>query len=160
MSALKIEGRMKSAYYVGVATRAYKWALDAYYSSPSDYKADPAWLEELRKTSNREFTTGFYLGEMQAGLTPAGGAHRKGAYSFVGIATEVESNKARIEVRGRIQKDDILECVQPNGGDFQLRTDSMLDEKGNRVQVAQPNGIVYLPEINIQPFSLIRKIIP
>ena len=157
---LKIEGRMKSAYYVGVATRTYRRALDSYYSSPADYKPYPAWLEELQKTSNRDFTTGFYLGEMQAGLTPAGGARRKGAYSFVGIVAEVEGNKAMVEVRGRIEKGDTLECVQPNGQDFRHRVESMFDDCAKPVEVAQPNSVVYLPDLNIEPFSLLRKLTP
>jgi putative protease len=155
--ALKIEGRMKTAYYVGITTRAYRQALDAYYSDAAHYEADPAWLVDLRKTSNRDFTTGFYLGEMQAGLTPAGGAHRRSTHSFVGIVTEVEADRAVVEVRGRMTKGDVIECVQPNGTDFRHLIDSIFDETGNALEVAQPNRVVLLPGLNPQPFSLLRK---
>ncbi len=155
---LKIEGRMKSTYYVGIATRAYKRALDAYYSSPADYEPDPAWLDELRKTSNRDFTTGFYLGEMQAGLTPAGGAERRSTHSFVGIVTDNEADRAKVEVRGRIQRGDVLECVQPNGNDRRYEIASMLDEGGNAAETAQPNDTIFLPGLDAPPFSLLRRL--
>jgi len=155
--ALKIEGRMKSAYYVGVTTRAYRRALDAYHSGPEGYRTDPAWLAELRKTSNRDFTTGFYLGEMQAGLTPAGGADRRSTHSFVGLVTGSETDGARIEVRGRIQKGDTLECVQPDGNDFEHVVESIIDEEGNPLDIAQPNQTVSLPGLNALPYTLLRK---
>jgi putative protease len=157
VSAFKIEGRMKSAYYLGVTTRAYRRAIDSYNASPGDFTVDPAWLDELRMTSNRDFTTGFYFGEMQAGLTPAGGARRKGGHSFVGIASECDARGARVEARGRFTIGDILECIQPNGDDFAFAVSSMLDTSGAAVEIAQPNSVVILPGLKAQAFSLLQK---
>jgi putative protease len=156
---LKIEGRMKSAYYVGIATRAYRRALDAFSSSPATFSAEPAWLDELRKTSNRDFTTGFYLGEMQAGLTPAGGARRKSTHSFVGIVVDAEKDKSKVEVRGRLEKGTSVECVQPSGRDFEHAIKSMTDETGAELEIAQPNQIIYLPELHAETLSLLRAVI-
>lgn len=61
VGALKVEGRMKSVYYVAVVTRSYRKALDEAMRNLSGYKCDPAWLEELGKVSNRGYTTGFYF---------------------------------------------------------------------------------------------------
>jgi putative protease len=155
--ALKIEGRMKSAYYVGIATRAYRQALDAYRADPTGCKPDTTWLDELQKTGNRDFTTGFYLGEMQDGLTPAGGATHRSTHSFVGLAIENKGDGTRIEVRGRIHKGDKLECVQPDGNDFAHTVESIVDEKGNSIDVAQPNQLAVLPGLDALPYSLLRK---
>ncbi len=59
VSSLKIEGRMKSAYYAAVVTNAYRHALDelAAGKTPS-----PIWREELDKVSHRPYSTGFYFG--------------------------------------------------------------------------------------------------
>ena len=59
--SLKIEGRMKTAYYVATVVRAYRMALDAYYEDPENWTYNPMWMEELKKGSHRHFTTGFYL---------------------------------------------------------------------------------------------------
>lgn len=157
VKAFKIEGRMKSAYYLGVTTRAYRQALDRYAASPDSYKADPSWIEELRKTSNREFTTGFYLGEMKEGLTPAGGADRITTHAFVGLVVESGAGKAQIEVRGRIRQGDELECTQPNGDDFVYKVSSILDENGAEIEAAHANAVITLPGLTAQPFSFLRR---
>ena len=49
VDSLKIEGRMKTAYYVATTVRAYRMAIDAYYEDPENWKFNPVWLEELKK---------------------------------------------------------------------------------------------------------------
>lgn len=61
IQSLKIEGRMKSAYYTAVVTNAYRMALDAYAADPAGYRFDPAWLRELESVSHREYDTGFWF---------------------------------------------------------------------------------------------------
>jgi len=62
VSSLKIEGRMKTAYYVATAVRAYREAIDDYFKCPSLYESKKDYyLQELKKSSNRDFFTGFYL---------------------------------------------------------------------------------------------------
>ena len=59
--SLKIEGRMKSVFYVATIVHAYRKAIDAYFADPENYKFNPEWMQELKKVSHREFTTGFYF---------------------------------------------------------------------------------------------------
>ena len=54
ITSLKIEGRMKTAYYVATTVRAYRMAIDAYYEDPENWKFNPMWLEELKKGSHRD----------------------------------------------------------------------------------------------------------
>ena len=61
IDSFKIEGRMKSAYYTAVVTNAYRMAMDAYATSPEDYKFNPAYLAELESVSHREYCTGYYF---------------------------------------------------------------------------------------------------
>ena len=60
--SFKIEGRMKSAYYVGCVVGAYRKAIDAYYADPAHYVLDDALVQELYDSATRRFTTGFYFG--------------------------------------------------------------------------------------------------
>ena len=59
VDSLKIEGRMKTLYYVAAVTRVYRAALDRYLADPHTYMVDPAWVEELDKVSHRPYDTGF-----------------------------------------------------------------------------------------------------
>ncbi len=71
IASLKIEGRMKTEYYVATVVGAYRRALDALAESEDAYRALLPELEgELRKASHRDFNTGFYFGAPQ----PAAGA--------------------------------------------------------------------------------------
>lgn len=58
VTSLKVEGRMKTNYYVATVINAYRRAIDEYYKNS---KPSFNYLEEVRKTSNRDFTTGFYF---------------------------------------------------------------------------------------------------
>ena len=61
LSSLKIEGRMKSVYYIASVVSSYRKELDKYLNNPSEYRLDPKNMEELRKVSHRPYTTGFIL---------------------------------------------------------------------------------------------------
>jgi len=61
VDALKIEGRMKGIHYVAGVTRVYRSALDAYRQDPEGFRFRPEWLEELKRLSHRDYTTGFAL---------------------------------------------------------------------------------------------------
>ncbi len=49
ITSLKIEGRMKTAYYVATVVRAYRMAIDEFYRDPENWKFNPMWMEELKK---------------------------------------------------------------------------------------------------------------
>ncbi|MCR4952552.1 MAG: U32 family peptidase [Treponema sp.] len=71
VDSLKIEGRMKSVYYVAMVTRAYRKALDALEGKITQEEAAP-FVEELENVSHRESTTGFYYNKADADKTTTG----------------------------------------------------------------------------------------
>ncbi len=73
LDSIKIEGRMKSIYYVALVTRAYRKALDALDGKISGAEAEP-FIRELDNVSHRESGTGFYYGRADADVTVSGAA--------------------------------------------------------------------------------------
>lgn len=71
VDSLKIEGRMKSAYYVATVVRAYRQALDLYAQNPENYQLPPELLEELDKVSHRPYWAGFSHPPMLEFTAPA-----------------------------------------------------------------------------------------
>lgn len=71
VDSLKIEGRMKSVYYVALITRAYRKALDALEGKITQDEASP-FIDELYKASHRPFTTAFYFNKSDADVTVSG----------------------------------------------------------------------------------------
>lgn len=49
VSSLKIEGRMKSVYYVAAVVAAYRKAIDSYYELGAAFSVRPEWREELER---------------------------------------------------------------------------------------------------------------
>ena len=76
IDSLKIEGRMKSVYYVAMVTRAYRKALDALEGKLSDTEAAP-YIAELENVAHRESTTGFYYNKADADKTTTGASDSK-----------------------------------------------------------------------------------
>ena len=62
ITSLKIEGRVKTAFYVATVVGAYRREIDRYFADPENYKFNPEELTELCKVSHRPYTTGFYFG--------------------------------------------------------------------------------------------------
>ena len=71
VDSLKIEGRMKSVYYVALITRAYRKALDALEGKITQNEASP-FVDELYMASHRPFTTAFYFNRSEADVTVSG----------------------------------------------------------------------------------------
>ena len=76
VDSLKIEGRMKSVYYVAMVTRAYRKALDALEGKLSEEEAAP-YIAELENVAHRESTTGFYYRKADADKTTSGASDSK-----------------------------------------------------------------------------------
>jgi putative protease len=83
VDCVKIEGRMKSAYYTAVVTRSYRKALDALEGKISQEEAAP-FAAELFNTPHREFTTAFYYSRDEASQTAKG--ITEGEYTMMGFA--------------------------------------------------------------------------
>jgi len=76
VDSLKIEGRMKSVYYVAMVTRAYRKALDALEGKLTSEEAAP-YIAELDNVAHRESTTGFYYDKSNADETTTGASDSK-----------------------------------------------------------------------------------
>ena len=131
VSSFKIEGRMKSEYYVAGAVNAYRRALDlALAGKPFD----PVLLEETEKISHRGYTTGFYFGEKGGS---AGEGRPTATHAFVALVTGYSDGWAEVEMRNRFAEGDELEVLSPNDTfGKKVIIGEMIDEHGERVSVA------------------------
>ena len=138
LASLKIEGRMKSIFYVATVISAYRKAIDAYYADPEHYEYDPKWLEEIKKVSHREFTTGFYFDRP----TNKDQNYRTSAYTrdflFTGLVRsyDPETGYAIVEQRNKMSIGDEIEIFGPGTDFFAQTLTEMYDEEGNPVDSA------------------------
>ncbi len=158
IDSLKIEGRMKSVYYVAVVVWAYRQALDAFAADPEGFAVRPEWLEELDKVSHRPYTTGFYFGRPgpDAQSYESGGYIR--TYDFVGVVEETAGKISRIAVRNRLKRGDRLELLRPKQSCVEFTLDKMLDEEGSPVDESHANQTVFVElPVDASRYSLLRR---
>ena len=108
IDAFKIEGRMKSLYYVAGVTRVYRHCIDSFAAG---IEPDPEMLGELEKVSHREYTTGFYFsGNLALAPTITGGYIRE--YTFLGHVLEKKGPKsALVRAMNRIMNGGNIEAI-------------------------------------------------
>ena len=115
VSSLKIEGRMKSSFYVATVVKAYRQAIDAYYQDEDNSKTNPKFLEEVSKASRREYTTGFFLNKPDSKTQIYNTSSYIREYDFIGVVIKYDSDTkiATIEQRNRMYKGDVIEVLNP-----------------------------------------------
>ncbi len=138
IASLKIEGRVKSEYYLATVIRSYRMAIDAYYRDPENYKYDPSLLEEIKKVSHRDFTTGFFFGQANENSQVYKDNSYIRGYDFVGIVLDYDEDTkiATIEQRNRVFVGEEIEIFGPGVKHFDYKIEKMLDDKDREIDVA------------------------
>ncbi|NLY44056.1 MAG: U32 family peptidase [Clostridiaceae bacterium] len=161
ISSFKIEGRVKSAYYVATVVKAYREAIDSYFEKGENYVFDPLWLDELRKVSHRDYTTGFYFGKPSGNEQVYGTSSYIREYDIVGLVKEYDAATgiATVEQRNRFFVGDEIEVIQPGKPFFSQTIEKMWDEQGEPLEVApHPQMIVKMPmRAPVVPCAMLRK---
>lgn len=145
VTSLKIEGRMKSSYYVAVVTRTYRQAIDALLSSGKDYRLDPSWKEELQKVSHRGYTTGFaFTSEKITETSPLDKQIQHYEPAGIVLSHDDRLMLMRIEVRNPFTSGDELELLLPKDT-RKVDTAHMMDPNGAPLQRVHAGMHVHLP---------------
>lgn len=165
----KIEGRMKSPYYVASTVKVYREAIDTLWEKGEEEfrKRIPSWLEEMDKVSHRDYSSGFLFGKPGAEAHNIETSNYIRDYSFVGrVLEQEECSMLRkqecgfwVEQRNYFKVGDLLEVLRPQGESWSFRVSKMWDENGQEVEVARhPKQILKL-ELSrpLEAFSILRK---
>lgn len=160
--SLKIEGRIKTSFYVGTIIKAYREAIDDYIKDPKIYfgKKD-YYLEEVKKASYRGFTTGFYYGKPNQNEQIYTTSSYIRNYDFIGMVLEYdkESGFATIEQRNKFVVGEKIEFLRAKGENFEMVVEEMFDEEGNAISEApHPQQIIKLKVgKDVEAFDMMRK---
>ena len=165
VDALKIEGRMKGINYVAGVTRIYRYALDCFKKDPDNYHFDPQWLDELKKLSHRDYTTGFAFGMPSAESYTYTTSEYVRTYDLLGVVTEVlplgkegSSSQVKLHVRNRVFPGEQVEIITRDLQSFHTRLGEISSEKGKTLQAAHPGQeIVFKTDVPVRVNDLVRK---
>jgi putative protease len=165
VDALKIEGRMKGINYVSGVTRIYRHALDCFNENPENYHFDPHWLDELKKLSHREYTTGFVLGVPSSESYTYTTSEYIRTHDLLGVVTEVLSSdnqgstpQMKLHVRNKIVPGEQVEVITRDLQSFHTRLGEIISEKGEVLQAAHPGQeVVIKTDVPVSVNDLVRK---
>ena len=139
MQSLKIEGRLKTEYYLATVVNAYRCAIDDYIKDPKDYKYEK-YLNELEKVKTRKFCTYFYYGKESSDVQEYDGKQYNADYEFGGIVVDKSGEKVLIEIKNKLQLGDKMEIIIPGKietAEFEI--EEMWDsETGEKIEVINP----------------------
>lgn len=161
INSFKIEGRMKTAYYVATTVRAYRMAIDEYLKDPENWKFNPMWLEELKKGSHRHFSTGFFLDKTSTKDQNYESASYVRNYDFIGVVRghDDETGLPIVEQRNRMFVGDKIEIIGPGKETVHATILEMYNEEGESIESApHAKQIVKMKlDVEVEEYYMLRK---
>ena len=155
VTSLKIEGRMKSVYYVATVVNAYRRAIDSLGTGASTDQL----MAELNKTSHRKYTTGFYYGSNDKECLESSSPVQTHEFMAIVIGKN-ENGKVLIEQRNRFKVGDTLEVLSPTDTfNKTILVTPMTDEKGQEVvdALGVQQKLYLTTDLQLQPGDILRK---
>lgn len=163
IDSFKIEGRMKTAFYVATVIRSYRQAIDAYYEGNFTKEISEKYTNEIKKASHRYFTKGFLYGkpDSEAQIYTTSSYIRN--YDFIGVVLEYdkESKIATVEQRNRFFLNDKVEIFGNSKDFYEFKIDNIKNLKGENIEVANrpKDKLLIKIDLPLEPGDMIRKII-
>ncbi len=161
VESFKIEGRMRSIYYIATVVSIYRKAIDRYFLDPNNYQVSKEEERILRRCANRDSVVQFFDGTNNEECGYYNGREEVSNQDFLGIVLEYdkENKMAKIEQRNYFEKNDEITIFGPNHDDYTYTINDILDiDKNNISVVNHPRQIVYIPcDYVLEPLDIIRK---
>ena len=156
LNSIKIEGRMKSLYYVANSTRIYKEAIRL----SENYEKIPTQLvNELDKISHRYYSEAFFDRFDSTATQYHGSSAYIRKYQFIGEITSSSEKIATVAIRAKFKLGDEIEFVFPNRqNDFSWQVTNIFDGENNPISFTKPNTNVNLRLPKIIPDNGIIRI--
>lgn len=164
VASLKIEGRMKSAYYLATVIRCYRKAIDLYYGNNKITENEFIELEkEINKAENRMTSDGFYRGNIGLDGTLYDDRCEHPTKEYIGYVLDYneETKIATIEQRNYFEVGELVEFFGPNLENTQYIVPSMysLDQKCEIDVARHPlEKIEMAVPFKIQKHDMLRKV--
>lgn len=144
INSLKIEGRMKSEFYLASTVKAYREAVDAYCNNPDNYVFNEEWAHLVNRVSHRQYHTGFFFGRSGEQNYDVSSYIRN--YDIVGIVEsyDSETKTATILQKNRVFEGDTVEVLRAKTPNFAVKLEEMYDlDKNTKTNVANRAGMMF-----------------
>lgn len=145
ISSFKIEGRMRSIYYIATVVHIYRKVIDEYYKDNKNYKYNEKYENILRSCANRDSVSHFFTEVKDKDKQYYNGREEISNQDFLGIVLTYDeiTKEATIEQRNYFKIGDEVEIFGPNTEDFSMLITNIKDIDGNQIDIVRhPKQIV------------------
>ena len=146
VDSLKIEGRMRSAYYIATIIKVYRKVIDEYMNNPETYKYNLKYEKVLRRCANRDSVPQFFNQVFDKSVQYYNGRVEVTNQDFLGtiISYDKKTSLAKLEQRNHFKKGDEVTIFGPDE-EFTFVIDEIYDENKHKIDVVpHPKQIVYI----------------
>ena len=138
IKSFKIEGRMRSIYYLATVVSVYRKAIDDYLSGKYEYNS---YLENiLNRVANRDSIPQFFDGNQSKNTNYYNGRIELSNQDFLGVVKDYSDGYATIEERNYFEKGYVVEFFGPSIEPFEFKIAEILDSDGNNIDVVRHPG--------------------
>ena len=146
VDSLKIEGRMRSIYYIATVVKVYRKLIDDYCNNTKNYEYNLKYEGILKKVANRDSIAQFFNGNYGKDVQYYNGRQEITNQDFLGLVLEYDKKTklAEVEQRNYFKKGDKVEIFGPDK-DFNFKIEEIYDEDKKPIEIVRhPKQIVYL----------------
>lgn len=145
VSSLKIEGRMRSMYYIATVVNTYKNVVTLYKEGKLTNDLMEYYKKVLNRLSNRENKSQFFTGDVNTSDQYYTGRKEVSNQDFLGVVLDYTDNVMKIEQRNNFKVGDTIEVFGPNTIATKIKVDSIINEENESVSVAShPQEVLYV----------------
>lgn len=145
VSSLKIEGRMRSMYYIATVVNTYKNVVTLYKEGKLTNELMEYYKRVLNRLSNRENKSQFFTGDVNRSDQYYTGRKEVSNQDFLGVVLDYSDNVMKIEQRNNFKVGDTIEVFGPNTLATKIKVDSIINEENESVSVANhPQEVLYV----------------
>ncbi|MBR3145798.1 MAG: U32 family peptidase [Bacilli bacterium] len=160
VTSLKVEGRMRSLYYLATVIGTYREIIDRYYDKTLTPEIMEVLQERLDRVANRETSTHYFMKEADWTDQYYTGRSEVSNQDYLGQVIEYKDGLVKFYERNYFEKGDLVELFTPSGEHISFVAEEIYDIDMNRVDVCRhPDDIYYLKldsNISIPEYSMIK----
>ena len=160
--SLKIEGRMRSPFYLATVLSSYRRIIDSYYNGTLDDKMLEFENKILSRVSNRDNSTHYYTKE--ADITDQYYTNRQelSNQDYLALFLEYDNDKKlyKIQQRNYFKKGDIVEIITPTFLIHKIEVKDLYNDQLEKIDIANhADEVLYIKlDLDIPDFSMMRRI--
>lgn len=145
VSSLKIEGRMRSMYYIATVVNTYKNVVTLYKEGKLTNELMEYYKRVLNRLSNRENKSQFFTGDVNKSDQYYTGRKEVSNQDFLGVVLDYTDGVMKIEQRNNFKVGDTIEVFGPNTLATKIKVDSIINEENESISVANhPQEVLYV----------------